>query len=381
MINRNPNIIDHPIATLITLCLAKGLPFYAYKMPHSGDIVWGVQQTGEVEEVKSVGDLSHREGFLIAPFDGAAPTYFIQGDATPQTHPLDPFLAEIASMPNVESLDSVPQGEDMSHETYLSTLHAVIDRIAQGELRKVVMARTLTQERNGYKWAPSLFLKLVEHYPLAFVSLCYIPNRVAWLGATPELLLSSRKEGFKTMSLAATQPYNPDVKPLWNEKEVDEQQIVSDDIVATFRQLDLKGVHTSPLQTVVAGNVCHLCTLFSSDRGLTSDQINQLIARLHPTPAVGGLPKAQALRVIADSESVGRSYYAGYWGPIKTNGDLDLFVNLRCVELHPHAMRFYAGGGITAHSVPTHEWSETTLKLQTLLRYIEGSSKISPQIP
>ncbi|MGB0175928.1 MAG: chorismate-binding protein, partial [Owenweeksia sp.] len=100
---------------------------------------------------------------------------------------------------------------------------------------------------------------------------------------------------------------------------------------------------------------------------------DELLYNLHPTPAVGGWPKKEALAYIEDHEKHDRAYYSGYFG-LRTKDSFAYYVNLRCMQVYNNAVVLYAGGGILADSDPVSEWEETEAKLQTLLRVIQSTN-------
>jgi isochorismate synthase len=92
-----------------------------------------------------------------------------------------------------------------------------------------------------------------------------------------------------------------------------------------------------------------------------------MVRQLHPTPAVGGFPRAKALQVIGELEAHRRFYYAGFLGPVSAQLDISLFVNLRCMTLSEDTAFLISGAGITAGSDPAKEWEETANKANILL--------------
>ena len=95
--------------------------------------------------------------------------------------------------------------------------------------------------------------------------------------------------------------------------------------------------------------------------------IGKLVGRLHPTPAVCGLPKDVARDFIMANEGQERKYYSGFAGPVGINGETHLYVSLRCAELGDGTITAYAGGGIMPESTCTAEWRETEMKMYTIL--------------
>ena len=95
-----------------------------------------------------------------------------------------------------------------------------------------------------------------------------------------------------------------------------------------------------------------------------------MLELLHPTSAVCGMPKSQALQFITETETFDRSYYSGFLGPVNLAGSTDIFVNIRCMQLLPERAVLYSGAGITSESKPEKEWLETELKCDTLLNLV-----------
>lgn len=115
-----------------------------------------------------------------------------------------------------------------------------------------------------------------------------------------------------------------------------------------------------------AGNIQHLCTDFSFTLP-DPDDVCKLLLRLHPTPAVCGVPRETALAAIAADEDSSRRYYAGFSGPLGLQGETRLYVSLRCMAFDQTEATLYAGGGIMPGSKLADEWEETCRKMQTMM--------------
>jgi isochorismate synthase len=116
----------------------------------------------------------------------------------------------------------------------------------------------------------------------------------------------------------------------------------------------------------------HLKSEFEVDIKATNfPQLGSVMLQLlHPTAAVCGMPLEPSLKFLEEHEGYDRRFYAGYLGPVNVNQDIDLFVNLRCMQLAGSHALLYAGAGVTIDSVPENEWEETEMKLNTLLNVI-----------
>ena len=181
------------------------------------------------------------------------------------------------------------------------------------------------------------------------------------MGAFSEVLghFDKKTEQFKTMSLAGTLP----VEKNWGQKEIDEQQPVTDYILATLKEFSGE-IAASDTRDHISGNIKHLRTDFTAK--ISAEKIPALIAALHPTPAVCGIPKDVCRPAIDQFEKYPRSLYAGYI-KIETPEEIFYFVNLRCAEFFRNGTLIHVGGGITALSVPEKEWHETELKAAAVL--------------
>lgn len=123
-------------------------------------------------------------------------------------------------------------------------------------------------------------------------------------------------------------------------------------------------------------NVLHLHT---SVRGELSNavEVGALLRALHPTPAVGGQPRSDAVRWIEEHEEP-RGWYAGPVGWIDLAGDADFAVALRCGLIRGPNAWLYAGGGIVPGSDPDSEWDEAQLKLRPMLNAMKLRSSGDP---
>jgi menaquinone-specific isochorismate synthase len=118
---------------------------------------------------------------------------------------------------------------------------------------------------------------------------------------------------------------------------------------------------------VAAGPVQHLATLVEGRLSSPEPTVVELVAALHPTPAVGGSPTATALGLQAELEPLGRGRYAGPVGWVDSRGDGAFAVGIRSVELRPEGALLFTGVGVVADSDPAAELAETRAKAQTLL--------------
>uniref|UniRef100_UPI0039A5FD19 chorismate-binding protein n=1 Tax=Ornithobacterium rhinotracheale TaxID=28251 RepID=UPI0039A5FD19 len=243
----------------------------------------------------------------------------------------------------------------LSQAEYLDLCQNFIAKLKTKNYEKLILSRV--------KKTPALsptetFLKLTQKYPKAFVYL-FQHEEHTWLGATPEQLLKVENARLHTIALAGTKARTPQRE--WHEKELEEHQFVVDYIATALKDFSPKIGHT---ETIDLQHLSHLKTSISAmlPAGFNLQDITQ---QLHPTPAVCGLPKMQAMDFILHHEPHQRRFYTGFLG-FKTDASADLYVNLRCAELFKDYTLRYVGGGLTAKSDAQSEWQETELKSLTI---------------
>jgi menaquinone-specific isochorismate synthase len=114
-------------------------------------------------------------------------------------------------------------------------------------------------------------------------------------------------------------------------------------------------------------NVHHLATPVRGTLRSGCTSVLDLVAALHPTPAVGGRPTAAAVALINELEELDRGRYAGAVGWVDADGNGTFAIAIRCAEIDGRVARLYAGCGIVAASNPERELEETQWKLQPML--------------
>lgn len=339
----------------------RGLNFFIYRMPDGKEIRFGCSERTLPAAVA--------DGFLISPFDGRPEgTLLIPADMSDREE-IDGWGSENSQRYHYERdfsesmLYPVPQAST-TREKHRSQVTELKRRLAVSG-GKTVSARVI---RTGKAIDLSAsFAALCEAYPRAFVFCFHTPQSGTWMGATPETLLIKRGNSLRTMALAGSRRSGSDVE--WDAKNIEEQAVVTRFIRDTFIDEGFPDVKVGDRTTRQAGPVEHLCTTLEADIG-DGDAL-RIARQLSPTPALSGYPREDALRAIRDTECFSRGYYGGFAGPVSVDGDMSLFVNLRCALATASDTFLFAGGGILAESDPDTEWEETEIKASTLQKIIE----------
>ncbi len=334
----------------------QSLPFVVYRKPQSQKIQAFLQQD---DVLYTVDDYSE-SGFVLAPFSGI-PVLIPAERAT--------WVGADYSVLNYSKTTEIDSfAHDKAQVFHEQLVQKGIEAIRSGQFEKVVLSRSESLEIKHFDWA-EVFLRMVDLYPTAFAYCFYHPKVGMWLGAFAEQLVHFSDGQLTTMSVAGTQLMQAQQLPIWGEKEKQEQQFVTDFILDGLKKYTSEIENSAPY-SIQAGKLWHLR---SDIRAKTEqNQLKNIIAFLHPTPAVCGFPKAEARSFILQNEGYDRAYYSGFLGELNLNQLTDLFVNLRCLQvvaspLNPSTkIILYVGGGITRDSHPEQEWLETVHKAQTM---------------
>jgi len=342
------------------------LPFVCYRKPNE-IIVKSILQSDS--KIHHVNDYSE-SGFVFAPFDNQNKSILIPFENYSE------FIFE-----NLQSLsltsDIYDNFDNKSKENHIGLVEKGITAINSSSLSKIVLSRK--EQYNTSENPITLFIRALSLYKNAFVYLWYHPKVGCWLGATPEVLLQTRNNQFKTMSLAGTKMFEDELQ--WESKEKEEQKIVTDYIVNNLNDNKYKFTTGIPY-TLKAGGLAHIRTDIN---GVLNSSLKSLIDILHPTPAVCGFPKEKAKQFIIENEGYDREYYTGFLGELNissrrknnkrntenlayrfTTKSSNLYVNLRCMKIDNFKICIYVGGGVTKNSIPHDEFQETCNKLNTM---------------
>lgn len=260
-----------------------------------------------------------------------------------------------------------------SPQEWCAAVQDATERIRNDELTKVVLARELEITADVDLDAATLLARLRAVHPGA---LCFAID--GFVGASPELLVSRVGDVVRAQPMAGTTART-------GEPAVDQRRAA--ELLASHKnriehQITIDMVHDTLLpwcsfldaepepSVVPAGPVQHLATVVEGRLSRPAASVLELVAGLHPTPAVGGWPRDTALALIDQLESADRGRYAGPVGWIDADGNGAWAVGIRSVQISERRARLFAGVGVVADSDPAAELEETRAKAQALLQSI-----------
>ena len=272
--------------------------------------------------------------------------------------------------------------DDEARSTFVASVNAAKGAIQAKDFRKVVMARDLeVAAKVGSQFdIGETLAALTRKFADCQIFCIGLEDGSVFLGATPEILIRRHAESVETVSLAGTAPRGQSEDEdaayarelLASAKDRHEQEIVTETILSQLgewsNEIDVPAQPT--LRTL--SNVQHLETRIRAQ--LERERpIQELVAGLHPTPAVGGMPSRSALTWLGQSEDLDRGWYAGPVGFSDLSGNGVYVVAIRSALLRGDRAWAFAGAGIVEASVAELEWDETDVKLKAVVEQLQTS--------
>ncbi len=267
------------------------------------------------------------------------------------------------------------EGVNSSLSAWKIAVDATLAEIEAGPVRKIVLARTRTFRLGEDADPCELLLRLGENEPGTYQFLIEDAPGVSFLGASPERLFQRTGNKLLSEAIAGTRPRGETpardqhlVESLFaSEKDRHEHQLVLDQILEKLAPVVASIRFARYPRLLRLANVQHLCSPVDAElREGVSD--GELLARLHPTPAVCGQPVERARTIIRACEPFDRGLYAGPVGII--GATTDVCVAIRSALLVGSTVTAFAGAGVVAGSNAESEWRETEHKLATFERVV-----------
>ncbi|MBF2029138.1 MAG: isochorismate synthase [Oscillatoriales cyanobacterium C42_A2020_001] len=275
--------------------------------------------------------------------------------------------------PSMQHLELLSKQDVAPTNTFKQSVESALQSIQANVFNKIVLAHAVDV------WSPLPFHSayslnnLRRLYPDCYVFSVNNGRGQSFVGASPERLVCVQNRQLVTDALAGSAPRGQTVREdavqaqalLNSEKDNYEHQIVVDFITRQLTSLGLTP-ELSPLRLLQLSNIQHLHTPI---RAMVPASVHLLdiLAELHPTPAVAGMPREVTCEEICRYESFERSLYAAPIGWINHRGDGEFAVGIRSALIDGCRARLFAGAGIVAGSDPERELLEVQLKLQALL--------------
>jgi isochorismate synthase len=326
--------------------------------------------------------------FGVIPFHESENVHLIIPETVQISSNLKPDrIAKRSRLGDIRSVQSVPSEDD-----YKRAVQSAVAQMQSGTVEKVVLARALEVEFEN-SWSPDqLLLPLIQQNPLAYNFSVPLPDQSheQWLiGSSPELLVRRHGRSFLANPLAGSRKRSDSDEInrslteslLGSDKDLNEHAVVVDAMEQALQSF-ADNLHVPLIPDVISTpTMLHLSTLIEGTLNDPQTSVLELVAALHPTPAVCGQSLAAAKQFIQLCEPFQRGYFTGLVGWCDARGNGEWAIAIRCGVMHPRGLTSYAGAGVVAQSSPEDELLETANKMRTILQAanVSPSVALSPQ--
>ena len=266
--------------------------------------------------------------------------------------------------------------ENPNRADWLKAVESALTEIRHGDVEKLVLARVVDFHSERKIDAVNLLTKLTRTSPSCYHLLFRPEPGAEFVSATPERLLQRRGSKLRSEAVAGTRPRSVSVEDdakllddlLTSDKERREHEVVGRSIIEALSGFSESiDIAREPSEMLLATGR-HLKSGVRAELrpGVRSAD---LIAAVHPTPAVGGYPTDDARSWLRNSEPFDRGWYAGAVGWIGGE-EAEIAVGIRSALIRDERLRLYSGAGIVEGSIPEAEWDEIEQKLGGFLKVL-----------
>ncbi|TSI03028.1 isochorismate synthase MenF [Lysinibacillus sp. BW-2-10] len=285
--------------------------------------------------------------------------------------------AQVRELKNYEK-PVMTKYDEVNKEKYLQSIDTVTSLIKDNWAQKVVIARSLEMQFAQSVSSPQVLSQVMNEQPESYLFGLERDN-LLFFGASPERLVkvengygySSCVAGSIKRGKTAEEDKQLGDSLLQDQKNLGEHRYVVEMIAETFAKNCTQFKVPKHPKLLKIRDIQHLYTPVEGKLSKEAT-ILQLVKHLHPTPALGGVPRMKALAMIRQYESMNRGLYAAPIGWVDSEGNGEFAVAIRSAALVDNRAYLYAGGGIVVDSEPNSEYEETLVKFRPMLRALGG---------
>ncbi|ADV65845.1 isochorismate synthase [Deinococcus maricopensis] len=304
------------------------------------------------------------------PFHAEQPALLLRAQRTQQAGRLPALPHPGTPAPRTARLQPTP-----TPDAYEAQVQAARRACQDGTLRKVVLARTLHVTLDDVIDRAAVLRHLAQRNPDGYTFALRTGPDTHLLGASPELLLTRHGQQVHLHPMAGTcaRAHDPaeDAERAHalarSAKDLHEHALVVDAIRSALTPLCAELHVPEQPRVVPTATLWHLATRITGTLRDPRTSALDLVRRLHPTPAVCGVPHDAARAFIRRTEPFERDLFTGAVGWMDADGDGEWAVTIRCADVRGREARLYAGAGIVGASDPAAERRETAAKFRTML--------------
>ncbi len=358
-------------------------------IPGTGPLIFGgfsFDPLAKKEKIWSnYGDyLFYLPQYMITKSDGQA--FFTYNTVIDRSVPKDHIYKRMenyisklsATVGPVQEGTDIITSEEIRQDEWLNAVENVIDLLKRSAMEKVVLARKMIVKFNTPPTSSFILKQLQNQQPGSYI-FSLETGRKCFLGATPERLVKKTGNEVLSACVAGSAPRSDDKTKdeelgtdlLGDPKNRYEHQLVVD-MIRNALQPYCEDLHI-PDEPVLMKTpaIQHLFTPVTG-RAKSGQSIFSMAGKLHPTPALGGVPKTDAMKVIRETEQMDRGFYGAPVGWTDFEGNGEFAVGIRSGLLNGNEAVLYAGCGLVADSRPEDELRETRTKFRPMFNALGG---------
>ena len=276
---------------------------------------------------------------------------------------------------NKTATHSIDLNHCIKRSDFESSVEGALSDIHQGRYQKIVLSQKITYEKSPEISGVDFLNRLRERFTSCYTFSFSDGSEKSFIGASPEKLVQIKNQVVSTEAIAGsssrgkkpTEDARLGVDLLQSDKNLREHNLVINSIIKRLSILAIEAESDSKPRLLALANVQHLMTKI---KGLLPQDthILDVVSELHPTPAVGGQPREQAVPRIQELEQFNRGLYAGLIGWFNQDNDGEMIVAIRSAQFNSESVDVFAGAGIVHGSELEKEKNEIQLKFAAILQ-------------
>ncbi|TYR72843.1 isochorismate synthase [Rossellomorea vietnamensis] len=269
---------------------------------------------------------------------------------------------------------------EIAPEEWKEALGEVVSQLKNGDMEKVVLARKMLMSFKDRPLSDEVIQNLWNEQQDSFIFSLEVANS-CFLGASPERLVKKAGEDILSTCLAGSiarggnpeEDYKLGESLLQDDKNLYEHNLVVDMIREVLKQYCSEIDMPDKPELMKVRDIQHLYTPVKG-KAYQETSILNVIAQLHPTPALGGVPREKAMKTIKHAEKMDRGLYAAPVGWMDSYGNGEFAVAIRSGLIHKDEAYLFSGCGVVADSTAESEYRETQIKFKPMFRALGGNT-------
>lgn len=285
------------------------------------------------------------------------------------------LMSYSTTLPNQAGIHSK---NEITPRQWMDTVERATEKIKQDEAEKIVLAREVRIKLMDDASITAVLDQFISSQSNSFV-FAFERDGDCFVGASPERLVKLQNQQLLSTCLAGTAPRGTtkeeDRKISYNLLH-DGKNRSEHDFVVNMIKNAMELYCTSiqiPKEPVIypLKNLQHLYTPVTAtlNKGYS---IFDIIKQLHPTPALGGVPREESLKFIREQEQLDRGWYGAPIGWLDSNQNGEFAVAIRSGLIQGDEASLFAGCGVVKDSDPQAEYDETNIKFLPMLSVLGG---------